>query len=265
MGFCTMQQLNIFKLILIGITGLVTLLLVLTIGSLLFVPSLTGIWKHLGDPELIYALKLSLWTAGTATILVMLAAVPVGYTMSRFRFAGRRLVKTVLDLPIAFPELVLGLCLLLFFGSNHVAAILKRAGIDLVFTRQGIVAAQFFTALPYTIRILQTTFDYVHPRYELVSRSLGYTHFETFLKVVLPMARKGILAAAVIAFARSIGAFGAVLILAGGTYMKTEVLPIALFLNISFGNLDMAVTAGILMLAVSFFAIYIFEKTEADL
>mgnify|MGYP001126582244 CR=1 FL=1 len=260
-----MQQFNVFKLILISITALVTLLLVAAISSLLFIPSPASIWNNLGNPELIYALTLSLWTAGAATLLVMLAAIPVGYAMSRFRFAGRRLVKTVLDLPIAFPELVLGLCLLLFFGSDHVAAALKTVGIDLVFTRQGIIAAQFFTALPYTIRILQTTFDYVNPRHELVSRSLGYTHAETFLKVVLPMAKKGILAAAVIAFARSIGAFGAVLILAGGTYMKTEVLPIALFLNISFGNLDMAVTAGLLMLVVSFFAIYIFEKTEADL
>jgi len=259
------QQLNIFKLILIGITGLVTLLLAITIGSLLFVPSLASIRQNLGSPELLYSLKLSLCTASAATLFVMLLALPVGYTMSRFQFAGRRLVKTVLDLPIAFPELVLGLCLLLFFGSDHVAAALKKVGIELVFTRQAIVAAQIFTALPYTIRIIRTTFDYVSPRYEFISRSLGYTHFETFMRVALPMAKKGILAAAVIAFARSIGAFGAVLILAGGTYMKTDVLPITLFLNISYGNLDLAVTAGLVMLAVSFLAIYIFEKTEADL
>jgi molybdate transport system permease protein len=85
------------------------------------------------------------------------------------------------------------------------------------------------------------------------------------MNVSLPLARNGILASTVIAFARCIGSFGTVLILAGGTYMKTEVLPIGLYLNISYGNMDMALTSGMLLMVVSFIAIYVFEKTEAGL
>ncbi len=127
------------------------------------------------------------------------------------------------------------------------------------------VAAQFFTALPYSVRIMKSTFDYINPRMEFVSRSLGYTQFETFIRVSLPLAGNGILASTVIAFARCIGTFGTVLILAGGSYMRTETLPITLYLNISYGNMGMALTSGIMLVAVSFIAIFIFEKTEAKL
>lgn len=89
--------------------------------------------------------------------------------------------------------------------------------------------------------------------------------FETFLKVSLPLAKSGLLAATIIAFARSIGTFGTVLILAGGSYMQTEILPITLYLNISYGNMPMAITSGIILVIVSFIAILIFEKSEASI
>ncbi len=98
-----------------------------------------------------------------------------------------------------------------------------------------------------------------------MSRSLGYSQWETFCRVSVPLARSGLLAATIIAFARSIGTFGTVLILAGGSYMKTEILPITLYLNVSYGNMSMAITSGIVLVAVSFLAILVFEKTEADI
>jgi molybdate transport system permease protein len=112
---------------------------------------------------------------------------------------------------------------------------------------------------------MKSTFDYINPRMEFVSRSLGYSMFETFMNVSVPLARNGILASTVIAFARCIGTFGTVLILAGGTYMKTEVLPITLYLNISYGNMGMALTSGIVLMVVSFAAIFVFEQTEVSL
>ncbi len=214
---------------------------------------------------MLFSLRLSLSTGLISTLLVMLFAVPVGYTLSRFQFIGKRVMKIIIDLPVAFPGLVLGLCLLLLFGDSFVGRFLSSIGLNFVFTRKGIVAAQFFTALPYAVRIMKSTFDYVDPRMEFVSRSLGYSLFETFRHVSIPLAKNGILASTVITFARCIGAFGTVLILAGGTYMKTEILPITLYLNISYGNLGMAMTSGIVLMLVSFLAIYVFEKTEVGL
>lgn len=254
-----------FRICTIGGALLVTFLLVAAIAALFLVPDISDVRANLLSAEMRYSLKLSLVTGILSTLLVMLFAMPIGFALSRFDFPFKGLVKTILDLPIAFPELVLGLCLLLLFGSTFVGSLFKALGLQFVFTKQGIVVAQFFTALPYASRILKSTFDYIDPKLEFVSRSLGYSLWETFRNVSLPLAKNGILAATVISFARCIGTFGTVLILAGGTYMKTEVLPMTLYLNISYGNMGMALTSGIVLTVVSFVAIYFFERAEVGL
>ncbi len=260
-----MHKIAWFKVILIVLPIALTVILLAGIFSLILVPSVSEIWKSLLSEEMLFSLKLTLWTSLLSTFLVLIVSVPTGYSLSRIDFFGKSMVKTVIDLPIAFPELVLGLCLLLLFGNTTIRRILDAAGLDFVFTKQGVVIAQFFTALPYAVRIIKSTFDYIDPRLEFVSRSLGYSMFETFLRVSLPLAKSGLLAATIIAFARSIGTFGTVLILAGGSYMQTEILPITLYLNISYGNMPMAITSGIILVVVSFIAILFFEKSEAGI
>nr|WP_321259336.1 ABC transporter permease [uncultured Pseudodesulfovibrio sp.] len=260
-----MHKVTPFKAGLLFSSFFITFFLLCAIGALLTVPTFEDIMTNIWSEEMQLSLRLSLVTGFVSTVLVMLFALPIGYTLSRLDFWGKGVVKTIIDLPVAFPELVLGLCLLLLFGKTPIGKALSSVGLDFVFTKKGIVAAQFFTALPYSVRIMKSTFDYINPRMEFVSRSLGYTQFETFLRVSIPLAGSGILASTVIAFARCIGTFGTVLILAGGSYMRTETLPITLYLNISYGNMGMALTSGILLIGVSFIAIFIFEKTEAKL
>lgn len=260
-----MLKIGPFKTGLLFSSFLITGLLICAIGALFMVPSFEDIMANAWNEEMRLSLKLSLITGFVSTFLVMAFALPIGFTLSRLDFWGKGVVKTILDLPVAFPELVLGLCLLLLFGKTPIGKFLSDMGLNFVFTQKGVVAAQFFTALPYSVRIMKSTFDYINPRMEFVSRSLGYSQFETFVKVTLPLAGNGILASTVIAFARCIGTFGTVLILAGGSYMKTETLPITLYLNISYGNMGMALTSGIMLVTVSFIAIFIFEKTEAKL
>ena len=251
-----------FKNICIVISILFTLILFIAISSLFVVPNPHDVIIALKSPEMIYSLKLSVITALIATTGAMFIAIPVGYALSRFSFRGKNIVKSILDLPMAFPELVLGLALLLLFGNTAIGKALEAMGIEVVFTKTGIVVAQFFTGLPYAVRIICSTFNGINPRYELVSRSLGYGEFETFKNVTLPLAKSGIFASAIITFARCVGAFGAVLILAGGSYMKTEILPITLYLNISYGNIGMAISSGIVLIVVSFLAIATFEWFE---
>lgn len=258
-----MRRIGPFYACCVGLSLLITVLLIFSIASLFLVPDLGDVWENLWSEEMLFSLKLSMITGVISTFLVMLMALPIGYALSRFTFPLKGFAKTILDLPVAFPELVLGLCLLLLFGNTFLGDLLKKIGLNFVFTKQGIVVAQFFTALPYASRIMKSTFDYINPRLEFVSRSLGYSQMETFLNISLPLAKNGILASTVISFARCIGTFGTVLILAGGTYMKTEVLPMTLYLNISYGNMGMALTSGILLTVVSFVAIYFFERTEA--
>ena len=260
-----LSRLSPFRTSLVCISILSTAVLVLAIGSFLIVPSWAEIWENLHSRELFFSIKLSLWTAALSSALVMLLALPIGYALSRFNFTGKSVVKTIMDLPVAFPELVLGLCLLLLFGKTAPGKWLQDMGLNFVFTQKGILAAQFFPALPYAIRIMKSSYDFINPRLEFVSRSLGYSEGETFINVTLPLAKSGIIAAGVISFARCIGTFGTVLVLAGGSAGKTNTLPINLYLNISYGNMGMAITSGIILIAVSFLAIFIFEKTEAAL
>ncbi len=256
-----MQRLS-FRKICISLSFAFTFFLILAIASLIAVPNVKDVLEALGTKEMLFSLRLSLITASASTAVVMLVAVPVGYALSRFSFWGKSIVSSIIDLPMAFPELVLGLALLLLFGKTPVGSFLSDIGIKVVFTKLGIVVAQVFTAMPYATRISYSTFETINPRYELVSRGLGYTEFETFRKITLPLAKGGIFASMIITFARCVGAFGAVLILAGGSYMNTEILPVTLYLNISYGNIGMAITSGIVLIAVSFLAILIFEKLQ---
>ncbi|NPA69224.1 MAG: ABC transporter permease subunit [Crenarchaeota archaeon] len=249
-----------FKHLCIMIAIVIALILFSSFLCLIVLPSPKEIIESLRSSEMMFSLKLTLISALISTILVMIVGTPAAYALARFSFPGKKIIMTILDLPIAMPEVVLGLALLLLFGKTPLGTFLKYLGIRVVFTKIGVVVAEFFTALPYAMRTLYSTFETISARYELVARSLGYGAFETFMKITLPMARSGIIAALVIAFARSVGTFGTVLILAGGTYMVTETLPVTLYLNMSYGNLGMAITSGLLLLGVSFITIYMVER-----
>ena len=250
---------RIFKASLAGITVVFVGMLLWAILALFFMPTWAEVVESAMSEEMLYSIGLSLVTSAISVAVVMVLAVCIGYVLARFRFPGHQLLRTVVDLPMAFPELVLGLCLLLLFGQEPLAGWLKQMGIDVIFSKNGIVIAQIFTAAPYATRVVYGAFCSINPRYEMVARSLGCGQFTAFCKVILPMAKGGIFAGAVIAFSRCMGCFGTVLILAGGTRMFTETLPITLYLNISYGNLGMAMTSGIILILISLAAIVAFE------
>jgi len=249
-----------FSTLCIIIALIVSLILFSAFIALLVMISPSDFIRSLETKEMQYSLKLTITTSLISTFLAVIIGIPVAYALARKDFPGKNLVKTILDLPMAMPEIVLGITLLLLFGHTPLAQFLSMIGVKIVFSPLGIIVAQFFSALPYTLRILSSSYETINPRYELVSRSLGYGELETFVKITLPLSKAGLIASTAVAFARSVGAFGAVLILAGGVYMVTETLPITLYLNISYGNLSMAISAGILLIIVSFITIFIIEK-----
>ncbi len=244
----------------ISISFLATLLLFMVIGSLFVIISPADVISSLFSSEMIFALELTLSTSLVAAVCVMIIATPTAYSLSRFNFPLKTIVKSIIDLPMALPEIVIGIALLMLLGSNLLGGPLAKLGISIAFSTTGIIIAQFFVAFPYAVRILYSTFNYVNPRYEFVSRSLGYSEFETLTNITLPLAKNGIFASSVVTLARCIGTFAAVLFVGGGTFMKTETLSIALYLNMSFGNVNMAITAGIVLVIISFIAIFVLEK-----
>jgi molybdate transport system permease protein len=203
----------------------------------------------LGSPEIRYAIKLSLISCSIATLLSLWVAVPLGYLLSRTRFPGQGLVDTLLDVPIVLPPLVIGLSLLILFQTPPGRAV-QRA-VPVTYAVPSVILAQFAVTAAFAVRTMRVTFDQLPPRAEQVALTLGCSRSQAFWRVVMPEARRGLLTAATLAWARSLGEFGPILIFSGATRMRTEVLPTTVFLELSVGNLEAAIAVSLLMIGVA--------------
>ena len=250
-----MRKLFLFISYLVGF-----ILLLLFLDFVAYYPPKVLIEEFLTE-EVLHALFLSFWTAMVSTAVSLLIALPLGYSLARYKFPLRGFISILIDLPMFFPELLTGFLLLVLFSN-----LLSFAKDTFVFTPYGVVLAEISVSLPFAVKVLYSSFSQIDKRYEFVARSLGYTPFEVFLKVTLPMAKVGLISSVVVSFARSFGAFGAVLIFAGGVYMKTETLPVGIFLNISYGNIKRAVAMGLILLLFSLLTLLVFEflKPKAE-
>nr|WP_320161000.1 ABC transporter permease [uncultured Methanoregula sp.] len=233
------------------ITLILFFVISVTILGLILYSPLTVLARSLVNPEIQFAILLSLVTSVLSTLICIAVAIPVAYALARYQFPGKRIVTLVLTIPLTLPPLVAGIALLLFFGTTPWGKALESAGFAVIFTPLGIIIAEVFVNIPYMIRILRSAFSAVNPRFEYVAKTLGCTDTGAFFHVTLPMARSGLLAGTVITWSKAMGEFGAVLMLAGATTLRTETLPIALYLNISAGNLDLAVAAATILILIS--------------
>jgi molybdate transport system permease protein len=201
----------------------------------------------LAKPDIQYSVKLTMVSCLFTAILSLIVAVPLGYSISRFRFPGRNLLDAMLDIPIVLPPLVIGLSLLILFQYWP----FRVAGPWVVFQIPAVILAQFMVAAAFAIRTMRATFDQIDARPEQVARTLGANQAQVFMSVVFPQARQGMLTAGTLAWSRALGEFGPLLIFAGATRRKTEVLSTTVFLEISIGDLESAVAVSLLMVAAA--------------
>ncbi len=201
------------------------------------------------SPEIRYATRLSLISSSLAALLSLWVAVPIGYLLSRFKFRGKSLLDAVLDIPIVLPPLVIGLSLLILFQTGLGRAVEKV--IPITYAIPSIIIAQFVVACAFAVRTMRSTFDQIDSRREDVACTLGCSRSQAFWRVAFPEARRGMLTAGTLAWARSFGEFGPILIFSGATRMRTEVLPTSVFLEMSIGNIEGAVAVSMLMIAVA--------------
>ncbi|MDG2123895.1 MAG: ABC transporter permease [Verrucomicrobiales bacterium] len=202
-------------------------------------------FQALESREIRYSLFLSLVTCSVTGVLSLLLAVPVGYLLARGRFPGRAVLEAALDIPIVLPPMVIGLCLLILFQTG-IGGLVEKV-IPFTYTVFGVVLAQFVIGAAFAVRTMRGTFENLSSRPEDVAMTLGCSRGKAVWLVTLPAAWKGMLAAASVAWARSLGEFGPVLVFAGATRMKTEVLPTTVWLELSVGNLESAVAVSLLM------------------
>lgn len=224
----------------------------LPVASLFIKSPLGTTLQSLHDPMVIDALKLSLMTSTLTTMTVVLMGTPIAYVNARYHYPGRDLADSLIDLPVIMPPAVAGIALLMAFGRMGILGhYLNALGFSIAFTTLAVVLAQVFVSSPFYIRQAKTSFESIAPEYENAARTLGASRVYTFFHVILPIALNGLISGAIMAFARSLGEFGATIMFAGNFQGRTQTMPLAIYTAMQ-GDLDVSLCLSMILVAFSF-------------
>lgn len=205
---------------------------------------------------------LSLKVASIATIFALLIGVPLGYILTHKNFRGKTILETLITLPLVLPPTIIGYGLLIAFGRNSpLGRILKNhLGIQVIFTPVASIIAATVVALPLMIQSIKSTFGNLDPIYETSAATLGSNKIKTFFTIILPLSWTGLVSGIVMSFARSLGEFGATLMIAGNIPGKTQTIPIAIYSAVETGNNELANKLVLTMTFFSFIVIFLLNQ-----
>jgi len=214
------------------------------------------------EGSVLFSVRLSLQVAAVSTALIMLTGIPVAYFLARRDFRGKELIDVLCTLPLVLPPTVTGYYLIILFGRNGFIGrvIYEWTGWSIMFTWYAAVLASFIVALPLMIKTTRAAIESVDKNLINASYTLGHSEFNTTLKVILPLARRGIVAGTVLSFARAMGEFGATLMLAGNLPGRTDTIPIAIYSLAGSGEWSQAHLMVLLMTAMSGIFLYIANR-----
>ncbi|MBX3282293.1 MAG: molybdate ABC transporter permease subunit [Acidobacteria bacterium] len=204
------------------------------------------------------ALKLSLLVVSVATAIVGVIGLLFSYLLAKTNFRGKEFLDAALTLPLVLPPTVTGYYLIVLLGRRGLIGsfLYDLTGWSVAFTWQGAVIAAVVVSLPLMIKASRASIETVDPQYEMASFTLGKGRIATFLRVTLPLARRGIYAGLVLAFARALGEFGATLMIAGNIPGRTQTMPLAIYEAVASGNERQAQLLALVLTGVSIAAVY---------
>ncbi|ROQ89836.1 ABC transporter permease [Desulfosoma caldarium] len=209
----------------------------------------------------LFTIKLSLAAATLAAVFALLLAVPAAYALSRFDFRGRLAADTILEFPIIVSPAALGAVLLIFF-NNPLGEWIQAHLVTFVFSFAGVVLAQFVTVLGIATRFVKTALDEIPTEYERVARSLGAGPFRAFATTTLPLAKRGLFTAFVLSWAKAMGEFGATITVAGTMAMRTETLPVAIYMRLSTADIEGTVALILLLLFIGLGSLFLVRRVS---
>ncbi|KIH97854.1 molybdate ABC transporter permease [Streptomonospora alba] len=213
-------------------------------------------WATLGTrlllPEVRGALWLSLTTATAATAVAVVLGVPLAWLLARAEFPGRRVARALVTVPLVIPPVVGGVALLLALGRRGILGrhLDEWFGLTLPFTPVAVVIAQVFVAMPFLVISVEGALRGADRRYEEAAATLGASRAVVFRRVTLPMVGPGVLAGAVLAWARALGEFGATITFAGNFPGRTQTMPLAIYLAMQ-ESPESAIVLSLVLLGVS--------------
>ncbi len=212
-------------------------------------------------------LYLSLKVSIIATLTITLLGTLIAYLLARRKFTGRNVVDTLLTLPMILPPTVTGYYLIILLGRNGLLGkhIYRLSGWSVMFTWQAAVIAAVVVAIPIMIKTARAAIESIDTDLEKAAFTLGKSELQTVFLVTLPLARKGIIAGAVLSFARALGEFGATIMVAGNIPGKTSTMPLAIYTAVQSGENSLAAMLVVILTAVSLAVVYatnrIYQKT----
>lgn len=226
------------------------------IASLGYFFSFDQVGRSWASERTLFTIRLSMTAATLAAVCALALAVPAAYALSRFTFRGRLLADTILEFPIIVSPAALGAILLIFF-NNPLGEWIQEHLIRFVFAFAGIVLAQFVTVLGIATRFVKTALDEIPSEYERVARSLGAGPLHAFVTTTLPLAKRGLFTALVLSWAKGMGEFGATITVAGTMAMRTETLPVAIYMRLSSADIEGTVALIILLLTIGLGSLFV--------
>ena len=236
--------------------GWVSLIVVLPLLSLAMRPwelGLAGVWHSVTEPRVLAALRVSFGTAAMAAAMNVPIGMLIAWVMVRYRFPGRRLADSLIDMPLALPTAVAGIALTALFSTKGgIGARLAPLGIRVAYTPLGILVAMLFVGLPFVVRTLEPVLMDLPPEAEEAAATLGATRGQTLRRVVLPALAPALLAGFAAALARGVGEYGSVIFIAGNMPMISEIAPLLIVIRLEQLNYAGAAALGLMMLAISF-------------
>lgn len=206
---------------------------------------------------LLEVLLTTLQVAGLAGLLAAPLGIGLGFLLARRSFTGKSLVETFVALPIVLPPTAIGYLLLTLLARNGP---LGAWSPSVLFTWKAAVLASTVMALPLVARTARTAFEQVEPRLEWMGRSVGLSRGQVFVKITLPLASPGLLAAVLLGFGRSLGEFGATVIIAGNIPGETQTLALAIFQEIQLGDTRAALQLVALTTVLAFLLVWTIER-----
>ena len=202
-------------------------------------------WQVAWNPESRAALELTLGLAVAVVAINAVTGTALAWTLVRDEFRGKRIVNALIDLPFALPTIVAGLTLLALYGPK------SAVRLNAAFTRWGVLMALLFVTLPFVVRTVQPVLLELDHEVEEAAASLGASRLTIFRRIVFPHLLPALLSGVALAFARAIGEFGAVILIAGNLPFKTEVASLYVFQRLNSGDTQGAAALAVLLLVIS--------------
>ena len=249
-----------------GVLFYLSFVILLPIG-MVFYHSIAGgpeaLWRALTHEQALHAFKLTFIAAGIVTLMNVFLGTIATFALVRFKFPGRKILNTLIELPFAIPTAVIGLTLASLLGpKSPIGAFLQDHGFSILYHPSAIYIAFMVVTLPFVIRAVEPLLRSMDPAEEEAAFTLGANPLRTFFSVILPVIRPGIFSGAVLTFARSLGEFGAVVFVAGTEPFHTEVAATYIFSRIEQFDFRGGAAASVVVLTISYLLLWIMRFLE---